>query len=194
MAVMKTSFFNKALIWQQLTLLVLLVLGTGVTADRMFGNSTVIIKVEQMAGTGTHVASEGLRCIDHWQIADARWYQLFFFSDAETESVLQLLFLLFIIYQGFLLTRKLNPNDLFSAPIAGNLTMIAGAIMILYLSDYFIYLWMKDYVAESSKEVYKISRDMRLNPWVIFAGLGFQWFANLFRKGYKLQQEQNLTI
>lgn len=191
---MKTSFFNKALIWQQFLLLFFMILTFLVAANRMLGNETVLLKVEPVAGSSKVASTEGVRCIDHWQIANPRWYHHFFFSDAEKESGLQMLFLLFVLYQGFLITRKLNPKDLFSANIAGNLSMIAGALMILWLADYFIYYWMKDYVADCSKQAYKISRDMRLAPWVIFVGVGFQWFAHIIRKGYNLQQEQNLTI
>lgn len=192
---MKKSFFNKPLISFQIVLLLLLVVITVVLGQRLFSSQiNLLIKIEPNQRAEVASVAGGVQCVDFWCINTPTWYQRLLFSDERHESPLQLLFLLFILWQVWAITRRLNPKNLFEQNVSRPLWLIAAAIMILWLVDYIIFMWMKDVITTETAGAYRLHRAMRLPLMVPLAGLLFLWLSDLFKKGHQLQQEQNLTI
>jgi len=107
-------------------------------------------------------------------------------------SPLTTLITLILASLGFVLRGAIDLKNPFSKDFSMPIIIAAVATLLLFILEYLAYRSISQSIELKQLEGFHIVRID--NFWLCFTSLGLFWLASVMKKGYHLQNEQNLTI
>jgi|GEM_PF-1587955 hypothetical protein len=126
------------------------------------------------------------------QIDSSSWFYSLLIENNIGLSPLTTLVTLILASLGFVLRGAIDLKNPFSKDFSKPIIIAAVASLLLFILEYLAYRNLSQSIELKQLEGFHIVRID--NFWLCFTSLGLFWLASVMKKGYHLQNEQNLTI
>jgi len=126
------------------------------------------------------------------QVDSTNWFYNVLLENNIGMSPLTTLVTLLLTSCGILLRGEIDLKNPFNKDLSKPIFVAAIASLLLFILEYFAYRSISNSFEFNQLENYHIVRID--NFWLCFTSAGLFWLANVMKKGYDLQKEQNLTI
>lgn len=126
------------------------------------------------------------------QLDSPGWFYSFVIDNNIGWSPLNCITFLIIWSCGLLLTFRLNSNNLFTNDLSLPITIASISLILFFFIQRYTHLSFRSTVLEITDNQFKLVR--LKNTWMIWVGIGLIWLSRMMRRGYQLQNEQDLTI
>jgi len=126
------------------------------------------------------------------QIDSSSWFYSLLIENNIGLSPLTTLVTLILASLGFVLRGAIDLKNPFSKDFSKPIIIAAVATLLLFILEYLAYRNLSQSIELKQLEGFHIVRID--NFWLCFTSLGLFWLASVMKKGYHLQNEQNLTI
>lgn len=126
------------------------------------------------------------------QLDSPGWFYSFVIDNNIGWSPLHCITFLIIWSCGLLLTFRLNSNNLFTNDLSLPITIASISLILFFFIQRYTHLSFRSTVLEITDNQFKLVR--LKNTWMIWVGIGLIWLSRMMRRGYQLQNEQDLTI
>jgi len=126
------------------------------------------------------------------QLDSTNWFYNVLLENNIGMSPLTTLVTLLLTSCGILLRGEIDLKNPFNKDLSKPIFVAAIASLLLFILEYFAYRSISNSFEFNQLENYHIVRID--NFWLCFTSAGLFWLANVMKKGYDLQKEQNLTI
>lgn len=126
------------------------------------------------------------------QIDSSSWFYSLIIKNNIGFSPLTTLVTLIIASLGFVLRGAIDLKNPFSKDFSKPIIIAAVASLLLFILEYLAYRNLSQSIELKQLDGFHIVRTD--NFWLCFTSLGLFWLASVMKKGYHLQNEQNLTI
>lgn len=189
--------FKGPLIGAKLMLILLIILtvlesvDVLMTADKQLSFAiTPINNTNFVTTTLSNQAS--LVAIPSLQVKTDNWYHLLVLDNQIGMSPLKALSLLIVYVCSLLALFRLNQDNFFQTDVSDLLAAAAVALILYFLIERYTHRSFREDVLSLTNQQYKLAH---LNhTWMLWLGIGLGWLSRFMKRGYLLQQEQNLTI
>lgn len=132
-----------------------------------------------------------VRCYE-LQVESPNWYYSILIENNIGLSPLTTLVTLILATLGFVLRGEVDLKHPFSKDLTKPIIIAAVASLLLFILEYLAYRKLSQSIDLKHIKGYQIARID--NFWLCFTSVGLFWLAGVMKKGYYLQNEQNLTI
>ena len=126
------------------------------------------------------------------QVDSSSWFYSLLIENNIGLSPLTTLITLILASLGFVLRGAIDLKNPFSKDFSMPIIIAAVATLLLFILEYLAYRNLSQSIELKQLEGFHIVRID--NFWLCFTSLGLFWLASVMKKGYHLQNEQNLTI
>ena len=126
------------------------------------------------------------------QLDSPGWFYSFVIDNNIGWSPLHCITFLIIWSCGLLLTFKLDSNNLFSNDLSLPITIASISLILFFFIERYTHRSFRSTVQEITHSQFKLVH--LKNTWMIWVGIGLIWLSKMMRRGYQLQNEQDLTI
>ena len=126
------------------------------------------------------------------QVDSSSWFYSLLIENNIGLSPLTTLVTLILASLGFVLRGAIDLKNPFSKDFSMPIIIAAVATLLLFILEYLAYRSISQSIELIQLEGFHIVRID--NFWLCFTSLGLFWLASVMKKGYHLQNEQNLTI
>jgi len=126
------------------------------------------------------------------QVDSTNWFYNVLLENNIGMSPLTTLVTLLLTSCGILLRGEIDLKNPFNKDLSKPIFVAAIASLLLFILEYIAYRSISNSIEFNQLENYHIVRID--NFWLCFTSAGLFWLANVMKKGYDLQKEQNLTI
>jgi hypothetical protein len=126
------------------------------------------------------------------QMKTEKWYHLLVLDNQIGMAPLQALSLLIVYCCSLIALFQVQEHNYFQKDISGPLGTAAFALIAYFFIERYMHRSFREDVLALTNNQYKLAH---LNhTWMIWLGIGLGWLSRFMKRGYLLQQEQNLTI
>jgi hypothetical protein len=126
------------------------------------------------------------------QVDSSSWFYSLLIENNIGLSPLTTLVTLILASLGFVLRGAIDLKNPFSKDFSKPFIFAAVATLLLFILEYLAYRSISQSIELKQLEGFHIVRID--NFWLCFTSLALFWLASVMKKGYHLQNEQNLTI
>jgi hypothetical protein len=126
------------------------------------------------------------------QVDSPNWFYNLLLENNVGMSPLTTFVTLILASLGLVLRGEIDLKNPFNKDLSKPIFVAATASLLLFILEYFAYRSISNSFEFNQLENYHIVRID--NFWLCFTSAGLFWLANVMKKGYDLQKEQNLTI
>jgi hypothetical protein len=126
------------------------------------------------------------------QVDSPNWFYNLLLENNVGMSPLTTLVTLILASLGFVLRGEIDFKNPFNKDLSKPIFVAAVASLLLFILEYLAYRNISQSIELKQLEGFHIVRID--NFWLCFTSLGLFWLASVMKKGYHLQNEQNLTI
>jgi len=126
------------------------------------------------------------------QVDSPNWFYSMIIENNLGWSPMTTLMTLIIASCGLLLRSEVDLKKPFDKDLSKQINIAAVATLLLFFLEYIAHYSISQSVHLKQFEGFQIAR--LHNYWLCYTSLGLFWLAGIMKKGYQLQNEQNLTI
>jgi hypothetical protein len=177
-------------------LIVLIILAIFHIVDVMTSNNRkLIIQLEQSSIKIpiTHISPNfGLISQYELQVDSPNWFYSLLIKNNIGLSPITTIVTLIIASLGFFLHGEVELKNPFRKNLTKPILFAAYTSLLLFILEFIAYHSLSLSIDLKQINGYQIARID--NYWMCFTSIGLFWLANIMKKGYHLQYEQNLTI
>lgn len=126
------------------------------------------------------------------QVKTNNWYHLLVLDNQIGMAPLKALSFLIVYACSLIALFRLNQDNFFQTDVSELLATAAVALILYFLIERYTHRSFRQDVLSLTNQQYKLAH---LNhTWMLWLGIGLGWLSRFMKRGYLLQQEQNLTI
>ncbi len=126
------------------------------------------------------------------QVKTEKWYHLLVLDNQIGIAPLQALSLLVVYCCSLIALFRLNQDNFFQTDVSDLLATAAVSLILYFLIERYTHRSFREDVLSLTNNQYKLAP--LYHTWMLWLGIGLGWLSRFMKRGYLLQQEQNLTI
>lgn len=126
------------------------------------------------------------------QVDSPHWFYSMIIENNSGWSPMTTLMTLILASCGLLLRGEVDLKKPFTKDLSKQINIAAVATLLVFFLEYIAYRSISQSINLKQFEGFHIAR--LHNYWLCYTSLGLFWLASIMKKGYQLQNEQNLTI
>lgn len=126
------------------------------------------------------------------QVDSPNWYYSMIIENNSGWSPVTTLITLILASCGLLLRSEVDLKKPFDKDLSKQINIAAVATLLVFFLEYIAYRSISQSINLKQFEGFHIAK--LHNYWLCYTSLGLFWLASIMKKGYQLQNEQNLTI